>query len=94
VKQILLRSCSIACKVITMADAKEQARLKMKADANFQRNLRFKDSRLRTIGVDVNALNMQVAEKKRIKEEEIEAAKIERKLSILVKYHVTLSSVI
>jgi len=61
-----------------MADAKEQARLKMKADANFQRNLRYKDSRLRTIGQDVQALNMQVAEKKRMKEMELEEARLER----------------
>lgn len=60
-----------------MADAKEQQRLKMKADANFQRNLRYKDSRLRTIGQDVQALNMQVAEKKRQKELEQEESRIE-----------------
>jgi hypothetical protein len=64
-----------------MADAKEEARLKMKAEANFQRNLRYKDHRLRTIGINLDGLNQQVAEKKRMQEDEREAARLESKLS-------------
>jgi hypothetical protein len=60
-----------------MAEDKDAARLKMKADANFSRNLRYKDSRLRTIGIDVQGLNEQVLEKRRLKEEELEAARLE-----------------
>jgi hypothetical protein len=60
-----------------MADAKEEARLKLKAEANFQRNLRYKDHRLRTIGINLDGLNQQVAEKKRMQEDEREAARLE-----------------
>jgi hypothetical protein len=65
-----------------MADSKEEARLKMKADANFQRNLRYKDHRLRTIGINLDGLNQQVAEKKRMQEEEREQERQESKPSI------------
>lgn len=56
---------------------KQQARLKMRADANFQRNLRYKDSRLRTIGINLGALEQQIAEKKKLREDEIEADRLE-----------------
>lgn len=61
-----------------MADEKEEARLKMKAEANFERNLRYKDSRLRTIGLPTQALAKQIAEKKMMKQREIDEGKAER----------------
>jgi hypothetical protein len=62
-----------------MADSKEEARMKLKADANFQRNLRYKDHRLRTIGINLDGLNQQVAEKKRMQEDEREQERQESK---------------
>ena len=59
------------------ADEKEQMRLKMKAEANYQRNLKFRDHRQRTIGIDKNALDEQVAEKRRLAEEEKQNALVE-----------------
>jgi hypothetical protein len=59
---------------------REQARIKLKAEANFQRNLRYKDSRLRTIGINLGALEKQIAEKKKSKEDEIENDRLESKL--------------
>lgn len=61
-----------------MADEREEARLKMRAEANFERNLRYKDSRLRTIGLPTQALAQQVAERKFAKQREIEEGKAER----------------
>lgn len=61
---------------------KDQARIKMKADANFQRNLRYKDSRLRTIGINLGALEQQVAEKKRMTDAEIENDRLESMFDI------------
>lgn len=71
---------------------KEQARLKMKADANFQRNLRYKDSRLRTIGINLNALDQQVAEKKAMKQKEIEDGKLERARNAEIDYLLELAA--
>lgn len=59
-------------------DTKDAARLKMRADANFERNIRYKDSRLRTIGLPTQALAQQVAERKFAKQREIEEGKAER----------------
>lgn len=59
-------------------DEREEARLKMRAEANFERNLRYKDSRLRTIGLPTQALAQQVAERKLAKQREIEEGKAER----------------
>lgn len=60
-------------------DEKEQMRLKMKAEANYQRNLKFRDHRQRTIGIDKNALDQQVADKRRLAEEEKQNALMESK---------------
>jgi hypothetical protein len=62
----------------TMADERDEARLKMRAEANFERNLRYKDSRLRTIGLPTQALAQQVAERKFAKQREIDEGKAER----------------
>ena len=61
-----------------MSDERDEARLKMRAEANFERNLRYKDSRLRTIGLPTQALAQQVAEKKFAKQREIDEGKAER----------------
>jgi hypothetical protein len=61
-----------------MSDERDEARLKMRAEANFERNLRYKDSRLRTIGLPTQALAQQVAERKFAKQREIEEGKAER----------------
>lgn len=61
-----------------MADEKEEARMKMRADANFERNIRYKDSRLRTIGLPTQALSQQIAERKQQQQREIEEGKAER----------------
>jgi hypothetical protein len=61
-----------------MSDERDEARLKMRAEANFERNLRYKDSRLRTIGLPTQALAQQVAEKKFAKQKEVEEGKAER----------------
>ena len=61
-----------------MDDEREEARLKMKAEANFERNIRYKDSRLRTIGLPTQALAQQIAERKAMKQKEIEEGKLER----------------
>lgn len=42
---------------------KEEARIRMKREANEQRAKRFIDARTRTIGVDIDGLNQQCAEK-------------------------------
>jgi len=61
-----------------MADERDAARLRLKSDANFERNLRYKDSRLRTIGLPTQALAQQVAERKHAKQREIDEGKAER----------------
>jgi len=60
-------------------DEKERLRFLAKAEANAIRNQRFRDSRTRTMGLDVPALDAQVAEKKRLKELEREVNIYERK---------------
>lgn len=60
-----------------MSDSKEEIRLKLKQEANFQRNLRYKDHRLRTIGIDSQALAKQIAEKKKLNDDEKELERLE-----------------
>ena len=52
---------------------KEEARIKMKREANAARRERFMNARKRVMGIDVAALNAQVAEKKALVEAEKEA---------------------
>jgi len=47
--------------------AKEEAKIKMRREANEQRRLRIMDARARTMGLDIEALNAQVEEKNRAK---------------------------
>eukprot|EP00604_Paraphysomonas_vestita_P002842 CAMPEP_0174819576 /NCGR_PEP_ID=MMETSP1107-20130205/2895_1 /TAXON_ID=36770 /ORGANISM="Paraphysomonas vestita, Strain GFlagA" /LENGTH=349 /DNA_ID=CAMNT_0016033337 /DNA_START=79 /DNA_END=1128 /DNA_ORIENTATION=- len=61
-----------------MSDSKEEIRLKLKQEANFQRNLRYKDHRLRTIGIDSQALAKQIAEKKKLNDDEKELERLEK----------------
>lgn len=60
-------------------DLREAQRYKFKADVAAQRNARFKDHRQRTIGIDVAALDQQVAEKRRQKEADRDNSLFERK---------------
>jgi RIB43A len=61
-------------------EAKEEMKLKFKRDANLMRNQRFLNARQRVIGVDVDALDMQVWEKKMAAESDKETARIESRL--------------
>jgi len=47
--------------------AKEEAKIKMRQEANAQRLLRIRDARARTMGLDVNALDAQVEEKNKLR---------------------------
>lgn len=67
-------------------DEKEQMRLKMKAEANYQRNLKFRDHRQRTIGIDKDALDAQVAEKRRLAEEEKKNSLMEKQRALEIDY--------
>ncbi len=49
---------------------RDKERLRIKAEINVVRNLRFRDARYRTIGIDEQALREQVQEKQRWREEE------------------------
>jgi hypothetical protein len=57
---------------------KEEARIKMKREANAARRERFMNARKRVMGIDVAALNAQVVEKKALVEAEKEADRYER----------------
>lgn len=58
--------------------SKEEARIKMKREANEARRLRLLDARRRVIGLDVDALNEQVAEKERMKSDQKEIERLDR----------------
>lgn len=58
--------------------AREEARIKAKREANEQRRLRYLNAKVRMIGLDVQSLDQQVAEKQRIKQSEKEADRFER----------------
>lgn len=60
-----------------IALTKDELRIQSKREANEQRRKRFLDARTRLIGLDVEGLNQQVAEKQRIKDEEKTEAKLE-----------------
>ena len=57
---------------------RDRARLLRKAEVNVVRNLRLRDSRWRTIGIEEQALREQVAEKNRAKQAEIEEGRMDR----------------
>lgn len=57
---------------------KEEQRIAMKRAANEERRLRFLNARKRVMGIDVTALNAQVAEKAALAEAEKEADRYER----------------
>ena len=57
---------------------KEEQRIAMKRAANEERRLRFLNARKRVMGIDVAALNAQVAEKAALAEAEKEADRYER----------------
>ena len=61
------------------AMAKEEARIRFTREANMRRTERFLNARQRTMGVDVDALNAQVAEKRQAHEDTNEAARMESK---------------
>lgn len=55
----------------------EEARIRMKREANERRRERFLDARLRTIGLDIVGLDAQVAEKRRNQQNDRESDKLE-----------------
>ncbi len=58
--------------------AKEEARIKAKREANEQRRIRYLNAKARMIGLDVQSLDQQVAEKQRLKQNEKDADRFER----------------
>ena len=58
---------------------KEEMRIISRRDANEERRKRFLDARTRLIGLDVSALDKQVAEKDTAKTKEKELLRLERK---------------
>ena len=61
--------------------AKDEAKLRHKREQNEIRRIRFHNSRLRTIGIDVEALDAQVEEKRRQKNDREEMNRMDRELS-------------
>ena len=60
--------------------AKEAAKIAYKRQQNEQRRLRIHDAKQRTIGLDIPALDAQVAEKQRNNMRDRETANYERKI--------------
>jgi hypothetical protein len=58
---------------------REELRIKAKREANEERRKRFLNARSRLIGLDVAALDQQVAEKEERRRREQEITKLERK---------------
>ena len=73
--------------------AKEEARIRLKREQNEKRKERFFDSRKRLIGVDVDALDAQVAEMQKSKADGKEADRIERayRIRLSPRSHITSS---
>lgn len=57
---------------------KDRERLQRKAEINVVRNLRLRDARWRTIGIEEQELRKQVLEKERLKKEEKEISRVDR----------------
>lgn len=58
--------------------AREEARIKSKREANEQRRVRYLNAKVRLIGLDVQTLDQQVAEKQRMRQTEKDADRFER----------------
>ena len=56
---------------------KEALRIQAKREANDKRTERFLNARMRTIGLDVQALDAQVAEKQRNQQNGVDSDKLE-----------------
>ena len=56
---------------------KDRERLQRKAEINVVRNLRLRDARWRTIGIEEQELRKQVLEKERLKKEEKEISRVD-----------------
>lgn len=63
--------------------AKEAAKIAYKRQQNEQRRLRIHNAKQRTIGLDIEGLNAQVAEKQRNNMRDRDLINLERKYSIL-----------
>ena len=61
-----------------LQEQKENARIRMKIEANAVRNDRFRNARQRVIGLDVAGLDAQVAEKRQNQADDAEAKRIDR----------------
>lgn len=61
-----------------IAIERDKERLRYKAEQNVIRNLRFRDARWRTIGIDEQALREQIKDNERRRNEDKEDARIER----------------
>ena len=61
---------------------KESKRIECKRQANAARTERFLDARQRTLGLDLQALDAQVAEKKRNQQNDNDSDRLERMLFI------------
>jgi RIB43A len=59
-------------------------RIISRREANEERRKRFLDARTRLIGLDVSALDAQVADKEKVKLKEKELLKLERKLEYIL----------
>ena len=59
--------------------AKEEAKIARKREQYEQRRQRILNAKVRTMGLDVQTLDQQVAEKQRLKAQEKETDKFERK---------------
>lgn len=60
---------------------KQRERYRRKAEENVIRNLRLRDSRMRLIGINEQALKQQVEERDRQRQEEKQADRFDRELS-------------
>ena len=63
--------------------AKQQAKIELMRNANEERRLRFLDAPGRTMGINSQALDAQVASHRRNREQEKESERIDSKLSDL-----------
>ena len=64
---------------------RDKERLRIKAEVNVVRNLRFRDARYRTIGIDEQALREQVQEKQRWKNQERDEGILDSNIKYLIR---------
>ena len=62
-----------------LAIERDKQRLQYKAEQNVIRNLRFRDARWRTIGIDEQALREQMADNERRRDADKEEERLDRK---------------